>query len=256
MRQLRQDVLGQLDATRRELTEQLSTVRGLLQAAEAHKAGASASTRALGQAWERTAMDGLARDAVERAGDLYEGTGSTPAPGGTGRAGDGVATLSRAITGHGRPVRILLEAKTRSKPLTARAWKQELATSRGLRDCVGALALVPTSAEVPGGGQFTRVDDLAYVVAGDDPAAVGLVYLVLREIVALLAVRHEDGKDVDLGKAEAQITRALTALDELNEVGRLANAARKNLDSLFEVAGRTRKQVQQALTDSLVTLHG
>lgn len=254
VQQLRQDVLGQLDATRRELTEQLSTVRGLLQAAEAHRAGASASTRALGQAWERTAMDGLAREAAERAGDLYEGTGSTPAPGGTGRAGDGVATLSRAITGHGRPVRILLEAKTRSKPLTARAWKQELATSRALRDCAGALAVVPTSAEVPGGGPFTRVDDLAYVVAGEDPATVGLVYLVLREIVALLAVRHEDGKEVDLGKAEAQITRALTALDELNEVGRLANAARKNLDSLFDVAGRIKKQVQQALTDSLVTL--
>lgn len=256
VQQLRHDVLGQLDSTRRELTDQLSAVRGLLQAAEAHKAGASTSTRALGQAWERTAMDGLARDVVERAGDLYEATGSTPAPGGTSRAGDGVATLSRAVTGHGRPVRLLLEAKTRSRPLSAKAWRQELSTSTALRECHGALALVPTAAEVPGGGPFSRVGQHEYVVACDDPETVTLVYLVLREIVALLAVRHDGGNKVDLAKAEAQVTQALTSLGELDEVARLASTAGRNLNQIFEVAKRTKEKVQQALTDSLATLHG
>jgi len=254
VQQLRQDLLGQLDNTRRELTEQLTAVRGLLQAAEAHKAGASTSTRAVGQAWERTAMDGLARETVERAGDLYESTGSTPAPGGTGRAGDAVATLNRAITGHGKQVRILLEAKTRTKPLSARAWREELASSRDLRECAGALAVVPTAAEVPGGGPLARVDTLSYVVAGDDPANVTLVYLVLRELVALVGVRQEDGDGVDVDKVEAQIRLALSALDELNEVGRLATAAKANLEKLFEVAGRTKKKIYSALTDSLVSL--
>lgn len=201
-------------------------------------------------------MDELAREAVERAGDLYEATGSTPAPGGTSRAGDGVATLSRAVTGHGCPVRLLLKAKTRTRPLTVRSWRQELSTSTALRECHGALTLVPTSAEVPGGGPFSRVGDNCYVVACDDPANVTLVYRVLREIVAPLAVRHDGGNEIDLGKAEAQVTQALTALGDLDEVARLTSAARKNLDSRFEVAKRTKEKVQQALTDSLATLHG
>lgn len=254
VQQLRQDVLGQLESTRRELAEQLTAVRGLLQAAEAHKAGAARSTRAVGQAWEQTAMDGLAREIVVSAGDLYESTGSTPAPGGTGRAGDGLATLSRAITGNGPQVHLLLEAKTRSRPLSAAAWKKELRASLELRQGLGAVALVPTCAEVPGGGPLARVDDFCFVVAADDPANVRLVYLLLREMVALLAVRNGDSAGVDLARAEAQMQLALQALGEFDDVARLLASARKSLDGLFQVAGNTRKKIHQALTEGLAAL--
>ena len=254
VQQLRQDVLGQLDSTRRELAGQLAGVRGLLQAAEAHKAGAARSTRAVGQAWEQTAMDGLAREVVVAAGDLYESTGSTPAPGGPGRAGDGLVTLTRAITGSGPKVHLLLEAKTRSRPLSAAAWRRELRSSMVLRQAVGALALVPTGAEVPGGGPLARVDDFCFVVAGDDPANVKLVYLILREMVALLAVRNGDDTAVDLVRAEAQLQLAMQALTEFDEVAKHLASARKSLDGLFQVAGNTRKKIHQALTEGLAAL--
>jgi hypothetical protein len=251
---LRKDLLDQLDGTRRELAEQLTHVRGLLQAAEAQKAGAAKSTRAIGLEWEAIAM-AIADEVITAAGDRFEATGARPAPGGTSRAGDGVATLSPAITGHGRQVRIVVEAKKRSRPMSAKQLRDELAGSRGVRDAVAGLVLVPTPEEVPGGSRFARVDDLAFVVAADDPTVVSLVYLILREMTALLTVRQSDGDEIDLAKVEAQLGLALTALAELDEVGRLAGQAEKTLQNLRAVGGRVQKKIHEALTNGLAVLH-
>lgn len=251
---LRRDVLEQVNASRQELGEQLTQLRALLQAAEAHKAASAKSTRAIGLEWENQAM-AIADEVITAAGDRFEPTGSTPAPGGTSRAGDGVATLSAAITGHGRPVRIVIEAKKRSKALTARQLREELNRSRNLRQAAAGLVLVPSCDEVPGGGRWARVDDASWVVAADDPTVVSLCYLILREMTAMLTIRQDDGDEIDLAKVEAQLNWAMSALNELDEVGRLASSAERNLNQLKLVGAGVQKKIRDALTNGLAALH-
>jgi hypothetical protein len=249
---LRRDLLNELSGTRRELAEQLTAVRGLLQAAEAANASAPRTTRAAGEDWESHA-NSLMADLAAGAGDRYSPTGSTPAPGGTRRSGDGLVHLTSAITGPTREVSILVEAKRRARPLTVDQWRRELSASCDLRSAAGALALVPGD-QVPGGGPLCRVNDTAYVVAADDPETVRLVFLLLREVVALLTVRQHD-QEIDLTRVEAQVKVALTSLAELDEVARLCRAAQANLAKLLEVGGRVKSKIHEALTNSLEDLN-
>jgi hypothetical protein len=219
--------------------------------ADASKAASAKSTRAVGADFEAEAI-ALADRIVVAAGDRFEPTGAHPAPGTTSRAGDGLATLTSAITGR-KLIRIVFEAKTRTRPLNSRAWREALAEARSVRDAAGALALVPSADQVPGDGSFARVDELSFVVAAN-PEHAELVYLVLRELVALVTVRQNDGDEIDLGKIEAQLNTALAALAEFDEVARLANTATKNLAGIKEVGGRARTRIEAALTAGLAAL--
>ena len=250
---LRRDVLAHLDASRKELSEQLTVVRGLLQVADAQKVASAKNSRAVGADWE-AAANAIAHSVVTSAGDRYAATGSTSGPLGSARSGDGLVTLSSAITGHGEEVRVVIEAKRRSRVMSAQAFKKELATSRQVRQAAGALALVPSMREVPGGGRWCRVDDLSWVVAADDEEAVALIYLILRELVSLVAVQQVDGNEVDMGKAQAQIKMALSALSEFDEIARLTTDAQKNLARLFEVGRSVKTKIHEALMGSLSTL--
>jgi len=250
---LRRDVLAHLDASRKELSEQLTVVRGLLQVAEAQKVASAKNSRAVGADWEATA-NAIAHCVVAAAGDRYAATGSTSGPLGSARTGDGVATLSSAITGHGKDVRVVIEAKRRSRVMSAQAFKKELATSRQVRQAAGALALVPSMREVPGGGRWCRVDDLSWVVAADDQEALGLIYLILRELVSLVAVQQAGGSEVDVVKAQAQIKMALSALSDFDQIARLTTEAQTSLTRLFEVGRNVKTRLHEALMGSLSTL--
>lgn len=253
---LRTDLLTELHSTRRELSEQMATVRGLLTAAQATTKASAKNSRAIGADWEVHAM-GLIADVCAAAGDQFTAVGAQRGVNGTTRrSGDGLATLSPAITGHGRPpVHLVLEAKLRSRPLSASQLKAEAISAREVRGAAGCLILVPTPAEVPGGGRFVRVDDLSFVVAADDPDTLSLVYLTTRELVALVTVRQHGDDGVDVAKAQAQLQHALTLLNEFDEVGRLAGAAKKNLESLLLTGARVRTRLHDALTAGLQTLH-
>lgn len=250
MQTLRRDLLVQIDSTRRELAEQLTTVRELLAAAEASKPLATKSSRAVGADFEAVAME-LAEEIVTAAGDRWEATGSQPGNGTSRRVGDGVALLNSAITSR-RPVRIVVEAKHRTRPLTAKSWREELAEARTVREAAGALAIVPNADQVPGSNGFCRVDEAAFVVAADQN--VGLVYQVLREVVALATVGQQDA-EIDLAKVEAQLNVALAGLTDLDEMGRLVNAATKSLATAREVGGRVKARIHEALTAGLAALH-
>ncbi|NPC42849.1 hypothetical protein [Nocardioides sp. zg-1230] len=255
VRMLRQDLLDELGGTRRELGEQLALVRGLVEAAQVAKTAGAKSSRAIGAANEDDAM-ALCHDVVTAAGDLFERTGSQPGAGGTTRrTGDGVATLSQAITGHGRQVRIVIEAKSRTRPLTAKQHREELADACRVRDAAGGLVLVPTDAEVPGGGSFARVDTCAYVVSCSQPASVELIYLLLREHVAMLKVRHDDGSEIDLDQVEARLNVALAGISQLDEVGRLANQAKNSLEKLIVLGRDTQQKVRETLTEGIALMH-
>lgn len=254
VRMLRQDLLEELSGTRRELGEQLALVKGLVEAAQVAKTAGAKSSRAIGAANEDDAME-LCHDVVTAAGDLFERTGSQPGAGGTRRSGDGVATLSQAITGHGRQVRIVVEAKSRTRPLTAKQHREEIASACRVRDASGGLVLVPTDAEVPGGGSFARVDTCAYVVSCSQPASVELIYLLLREHVAMLKVRHDDGSEIDLDQVEARLNVALAGISQLDEVGRLANQAKNSLEKLIVLGRDTQQKVRETLTEGIALMH-
>ena len=254
VRMLRQDLLEELSGTRRELGEQLALVKGLVEAAQVAKTAGAKSSRAIGAANEDDAM-ALCQDVVTAAGDLFERTGSQPGAGGTRRSGDGVATLSQAITGHGRQVRIVVEAKSRTRPLTAKQHREEIANACRVRDAAGGLVLVPTEAEVPGGGSFARVDTCAYVVSCSQPASVELIYLLLREHVAMLKVRHDDGSEIDLDQVEARLNVALAGISQLDEVGRLANQAKNSLEKLIVLGRDTQQKVRETLTEGIALMH-
>lgn len=253
---LRTDLLTELNNTRRELTEQMATMRGLLTANQATTKASAKNSRAIGAHWEEHAM-GLIADVCAAAGDQFTAVGAQRGVNGTTRrSGDGLAQLSPAITGHGRPpVLLVLEAKLRSRALSASQLKAEAISAREVRAAAGCLILVPTPAEVPGGGRFARVDDLSFVVAADDPDTLSLVYLTTRELVALVAVRQHGADGVDVAKVQAQLQHALSLLNEFDEVGRLAGAAKKNLESLLVAGARVRKNLHTALTSGLETLH-
>ena len=193
---------------------------------------------------------------ITSAGDLFERTGSQPGVGGTTRrTGDGVATLGPAITGHGRKIRVAIESKSRSRPLSAKALRAEAATACRVRDAAGALVLVPTSTEVPGGGSFARIDTAAYVVSSEDPTTAELIYLLLREQVAMLTVRQDDDAEIDLAQVEARFNLALAEISQLDEVGRLAVQAHKSLERLIALGRDTQQKVRATLTDGISLLH-
>ncbi|WP_395695270.1 hypothetical protein [Nocardioides sp.] len=255
VRMLRQDLLNELNGTRRELTEQLTAVRGLVEAQQAARAAGAKSSRAIGAANEDEAME-LIHQIVTSAGDLFERTGSQAGVGGTTRrTGDGVATLGPAITGHGRKVRIAIEAKTRSRPMTAKSLRAEATNACQVRDAAGALILVPTSNEVPGGGSFARIDTATYVVSVEDPASVELIFLLVREQVAMLTVRQDDDAEIDLAQVEARFNLALTGISQLDEVGRLAVQAHKALEKLIALGRETQQKVRATLTEGIELLH-
>ncbi|MCB0909340.1 MAG: hypothetical protein KDB63_19725 [Nocardioidaceae bacterium] len=255
VRMLRQDLLDELNGTRRELTEQLTVVRSLVEASQAAKLAGAKSSRAVGAANEDEAMD-LINRIITSAGDLFERTGSQPGVGGTTRrTGDGVATLGPAITGHGRKIRVAIESKSRSRPLSAKALRAEAATACRVRDAAGALVLVPTSTEVPGGGSFARIDTAAYVVSSEDPTTAELIYLLLREQVAMLTVRQDDDAEIDLAQVEARFNLALAEISQLDEVGRLAVQAHKSLERLIALGRDTQQKVRATLTDGISLLH-
>jgi hypothetical protein len=255
VRMLRKELLEELNGTRRELGEQLALLRSLVETAQAAKTAGAKNSRAVGAANEDEAM-ALCQDIVTAAGDLFERTGGQSGVGGTTRrTGDGIATLSPAITGHGRRVRIVTEAKARSRPLTAKAHRDEIAAGCRVRDAAGGLVLVPTSAEVPGGGVFARVDTCAYVVSAESAETVELIYLLLREQVAMLTVRQDDGAEIDLAQIEARFNLALAEISQLDEVGRLAVQAHKALEKLIALGRDTQQKVRDTLTQGITLLH-
>lgn len=147
-----------------------------------------------------------------------------------------------------------LSRRHRSRPMSAKAIRDELARVRSTRQAQAALMVVSSRQQVPGGAGFARVDDLAFVVVAE-PDVLQLVDLVLREMAALVHVRHSQNEAVDLAKLETHIAPALSALAEFDEVGRLAGAAAKNIENLRAVGGRVRIRIHEALTGSLSVLH-
>ena len=254
VRMLRQDLLEELNGARRELGDQLASVRSLVEAAQAAKTAGAKSSRAIGAANEDDAMSLLAR-VVTAAGDLFERTGGQPGVAGTSRTGDGVATLSQVITGHGPSVRLVLEAKHRTRPLSVKAHREEIANGCRVRDAVGGLVLVPTRAEVPGEGSFAKVDSFAFVVAAEDPEVVTLIYQLLRELVAMLKVIQADDAEIDLAQVEARFELALAGISQLDEVGRLAVQAHKSLEKLIALGRDTQQKVRATLTEGISLLH-
>jgi hypothetical protein len=120
---------------------------------------------------------------------------------------------------------------------------------------MGGLVLVPTQGEVPGGAPFARLDTCAYVVAADNPETVSLLYLLLREQVAMLTVAHESDSEIDLAQVEARLNLALEGVAELDEVGRLGVQAQKALEKLTAIGRQTQQKVRDSLTGSTTLLH-
>lgn len=246
---LRRDMLDGLAGTRRELAAQLSAVRELLAAATAAKTAGAKSSQAVGKEFEAEAC-ALMENIAVAAGDIWEDTGATPAAGTTRRSGDGVATLSKMVTG-GAEVRIVIEAKKRSRPLSPDAWRRELADARENRKAVAALAIVPTVDDVPGSGAIFRSGDREFVVAIDQP--VDIVYRVLRELAVVHSVGVGDA-EIDLGKIESNLQDATSALLDWDQMGKLIRTATASLNSARELGGKTRARIQNALDAGLAAL--
>jgi phosphate uptake regulator len=92
-----------------------------------------------------------------------------------------------------------------------------------------------------------------FVVVADAPV-VSLVYLVLRELVALATQTGNDTDRVSVSKASSRIAQALTALNDLEEITRHTSAATKSLERIADISGNVRARVEQQLTDGLTAL--
>ncbi|MGN6243594.1 MAG: hypothetical protein ACTHQ3_07950 [Motilibacteraceae bacterium] len=257
VRTLRGDLLTAVDASRRELAEHMTTIRAQLQAAEAARTATAAqrTTRQAGAEFE-TAANSLMAGVCAASGDYYTEVGSIPAPGGTRRSGDGLITLASTSTG-GAEVKIVVEAKTRTKALTASQWARELASSMQLRGAAAALALVPDAAQLPNGASlFCRVAPNAFVVAADDGGrAARLVFLTMKEVLHLTALAANGGGDINREAVETLIRGALDELTGLDELTRLINSATSALGRALEQGLRVKQGVHGNLTRAVTALN-
>jgi len=252
VRALRNDLLAELNGTRKELGEQLTAMRAMLQVAEAQKTAGAKSSRAVGAAFEVVAM-AQARDLVTAAGDVWEEVGNQAGEGTTRRTGDGVATLATSAASAEPPIRVLVEAKARTRPLSLSALRREAEEGRKVRNATGAMILVRNSSEVPGGLPWAKVDALGWVVAADDEFAARLIYLFLREKCVLLAERTSTN-GADMAALERQLKNALEALEELSTIGRLVYDAEVNLQKIRAIGKDVSARIQQALNAGLHVL--
>jgi hypothetical protein len=112
---------------------------------------------------------------------------------------------------------------------------------------------VPDATQVPGGRLFARVGERLFVVVADAPI-VSLVYLVLRELVALATDSGNDTDPVSVSKASSRIAQALTALNDLEEITRHVTAATKSLEKIRDISTTVRTRVELSLNDGLTAL--
>ncbi|MGN6243886.1 MAG: hypothetical protein ACTHQ3_09470 [Motilibacteraceae bacterium] len=257
VRTLRGDLLTAVDASRGELAEHMTTIRAQLSAAEAARTTAAAqrTTRQAGAEFE-SAANALMAGICAASGDYFTEVGSTPAPGGTRRSGDGLITLAPTSTG-GAEVKIVVEAKTRTKPLTASQWARELASSMQLRGATAAIGLVADASQLPNGAStLCRVAPNAFVVAVDDGGkALRMVHLTLKEVLQITSLAANGGGDINKEAIEALIRGAFDELTGLDEMARLVNSATSALGRALEQGLRVKQGVHGSLTRALTALN-
>ncbi|QKE82889.1 hypothetical protein [Arthrobacter sp. NEB 688] len=251
---LRRDVLTQLDATRSELSAQLSALTAQVQAESAAQEAGRKSSRAVGDDWEAYSM-AAARAVVTAAGDVFAETGSEAAAGTTRRTGDGVATL--VVGASERPVRVVFEAKSRTRPLGPTALARELQAASENRDAQAAIAVVRTTSEVPGTVPLARVGPSAWVVALDgDQTALELVYLVVREFLRVGAARDDsDEQGVDVRAAQAHLVRAEETLRDYAIVRRHGESAQKSISALLLLSKDASARIHDELRAATAALN-
>lgn len=250
---LRRDLAAQSENARREVTTLLTNLVAQLEADRSARLAGAKSSRAIGDAAEGDLM-ALCDKIVTGAGDQFEATGNQAGANGR-RNGDGVATLNPLITGTSRTLRIALEAKTRTRPLSVQALMAEANAACVTREADGALIIVPTRDEVPGESSVYRLDATHWVVSADDAAeAAGWSYLWLREAVALTARRVEGKDGVDLAQVEARINAALRSIESLDEVEKSAYLARRNIDKVITANKETQERTRESLAEGLAAL--
>lgn len=220
---------------RREVTGQLSEVRGLLEL-----------TRQRTELMERTAIKGSAyEDDVVRAvtevanaaGDTVAATGSEIGLVAHAKSGDAVVTVGRSLTG-GADVRLVVEAK--DSGLSSERWRRELEAGRRNRAAVAGLGVVRDPARMPGGRRRVLVlDPLNVVVAWDparDPDDVLAAAYVLVRAAAVQAALAGTGDDEDRAALVRAVRDAYAALDGFDALDRATGTARRGLEDLSKAA--------------------
>ena len=86
------------------------------------------------------------------------------------------------------------------------------------------------------------------------PQVLALIYLVLRALCVLAGDRHGPSDTIQVAKAEARISQALTALSDLDLVTRHGNTAAKSLEKILEVTADIKARAGDALRESLGAL--
>jgi hypothetical protein len=255
VQELRRDLLASVDGTRKELATALAGITSTLAAAQAHRAAIQVSTRRNGDDFEADAL-AQAERLVTGSGDLFAVTAGEAGLGTTRRSGDATAVLRSP--GLSQELTIVIECKTRSaaRPLTVKALREEAAQCRLVRQAAAALILVPSADQVPGEGRMARLDDVSFVVALDQPDVLQVVWLTLRELTLVRAVRSADPDGVNLPALEQHVNAALEGLRDFEEVARLSNLALKNLEALKVAGNRGYQRIKESLNASIGLLSG
>jgi hypothetical protein len=232
---MKRDLLGSVDAARREATEGLAALRALNQATQAGQVVSRRNPNVAGADWEAFVADHLAAFAAAT-GDVVEHVGSTPAPDSSSRkVGDVVL-----VVGNGGPT-IAIECKNRaSRALSVREYRAVLSDARQVRRATVGVAVVPSAEHVPGPSRFCRVSGSDFVVAADDPTAFTLVLSVLRELALVAAAGQGAGASVDVGSAQTAGGHALDSLQRWDELARHVSSADKALGNIRTTAENLR----------------
>lgn len=231
---MKRDLLGSLDAARREASEGLAALRALIQATQAGQAATRRNPNVAGADWETFVADHLAAFAAAT-GDVVEHVGSTPAPDSSSRkVGD---VILRVI--NGGPT-IAIEAKNRARALSVREYRALLSDARQVRRATVGVAVVPSAEHVPGPSRFCRVSGSDFVVAADDPTAFTLVLSVLRELALVAAAGQEAGASLDVGRAQTAVGHALDSLQRWDELTRHVSSGEKALANIRATAENLR----------------
>jgi hypothetical protein len=247
---LRLELLSQLDRSRAELNSSLAALSGQLQASAAAQQAGRKSSRAVGDAWELVSMAAV-RHVVTGAGDLFVETGSQAAPGTTSRTGDGLATIQ--AYGPGVPQRVAFEAKQRgTRAMSAANLLKELKAAAQNRQAQVAIAVVPSTSQVPGGGLLARLAANYWVVALEDGdhTALSLVYLVARELSRAATVASAGPDPATIPVVSAHLASALEGLSQFGDVKRHATAIQRSVNALLLAGEEASKRVFDEITSA------
>jgi hypothetical protein len=246
---MRHDFVRTVRDVARDLSDQIGALKTAVEVQRA-QAIAMERTTAKGLSYQSDVLDALDR-ITHAAGDVLERTHDTVGEVAKCKTGDGVVTLSEAVSRE-RSVRVVVEAKDMTQ--SAEAWRQELARACVNRKSVAALGVIRGVEHMPGRTRVKVLDRLHIHVAFDpdvDDLDLLIAAFHLLRVQAACAAVEGAAEEVDLAAVREHVDAAIHLLDDFDRVDKAGSAAQRGLDDIRKHSSKLHQDLLERLMRGL-----